>query len=566
MAYPAHDIDGWFATLEEAFEGKLPDDHALIRVFGGQGWRVRTMGVGLLVLADKDFPYSKPQTFIESYDRARPRPHIEPIPKLGDMARICLTTPTVPGNPLLAVQSAVRDARQLLKANENGDEDDDFERDFGSYWSHYLPQGSRAARLCGLSDTVQGTGTYFYATNGVYYCFPDKASLKRYSRHLWGTFIRDPNQFPVVEMQRLPRPDRFPRDTEMMITALKRYSPGGLHAVGEMLRACPKRLPVVFSGAGPDGRPFKVAVELVVRTDRKGRPPVKAHLQSKLSDEDVIKLYETSPLDTRHLDAALTRLPNRALAAIRKKVVVVGCGALGSGIAMMLAKAGIARLILIDPEALDWENIRRHEVGAEYVGVAKVLALKTRLERSLPEIEEVVAFDCSVQKAFEAHPDLVADADLVIAATGDWASDVFVSDAVRKREPTLPTIYTWTEAFALATHAVLLSGAKGQFTEGFDIGGSFKGKASLANRKAPPECGDTTSPFGAVEVSQSQALAARLALELLGGRYDGVDVWRTWTAEQSMLDDVEGRWSDYWVGSRGQPPALGGISEGTWTF
>ncbi len=178
MSYATQEIDSWFESLEEAFEGKLPDDHALIRVFGGQGWRVRTMGVRLLVLADKNFPYSKPQAFIESYDRARPRPHIEPIPKLGQVARICLKTPTVPADPLLAVQSAVYDARSLLRANENGDEDEDFGNDFGSYWSHYLPESAKAARLSGLSDMTQGMGAFFYATNDSYYCFPDKLSLR----------------------------------------------------------------------------------------------------------------------------------------------------------------------------------------------------------------------------------------------------------------------------------------------------------------------------------------------------------------------------------------------------
>lgn len=566
MLYAAQEIDSWFESLEEAFEGKLPNDHALIRVFGGQGWRVRTMGVGLLVLADKDFPYSRPRAFIESYDRRRPQPHIEPLPRLGKMARVCLTTPATPDDPLLAVQSALRDARQLLAANENGDEDEDFEDDFASYWNHYLPKDSKAVRLLGLSDMTNGTGVFFYATNDNYYCFRNKLSLERYSSHLWNSFIRAPHQFPVVELQRLPRPDRFPYDTEAFLRMLKRNTVGGLQTVGDLLRARPKRLPVIFSGTGPKGRSFKVAVELLVKSDTKGRPPVKARVHSKLSNEEVVRLYCASPLDTRSLDEALTRLPDSSLATTRKKIVIVGCGALGSGIAMMLAKAGVTRLVLIDPELLGWENIRRHELGAEFVGAPKTEALKTRIERSVPEIEEVIAIQGTVQEALKAKPDLLTDADLAIAATGDWGSDLFLSRAASKREPALPAIYTWTEAFALATHAVLLLGRNGQFVDGFDVAGSFKGKASHANRKAPPECGNTTSPFGAVEVAQSQALAAKLALELLAGRHSGTDVWRTWTTEKSTLEDAEGKWTDYWIDNRGQPPALGGVSEGAWKF
>ncbi len=565
MTYPAKDIDGWFETLDHAFEGKLTDDHPLIRTFGGQGWRVRTMGVGLLLLADRDFPFSRPRAFIESYDRKRPRPHIEPLPGLGEMARVCLTTPTAPDDPLLSVQSALRDARQLLKANENGEEDDDFANDFGSYWRHYLPLGAKAARLSGLSDLVRGTGAFFYATDESYYCFRDKDTLRRYADNLWGSFIRSPHPFPVIELLRLPRPDRFPTDAEGLLRLLKRNTTDGLRIIGNLLRERPKRTVAIFSGTGPEGRAFKVAVELVVRSDAKGRPPVKASIHSRLSDEKVIRLYDVHALDTRNLDSAVTRLPDAGMTAMRKKVVIVGCGALGSGIAIMLAKAGVTKLVLIDPELLGWENIRRHELGAASVGVPKSQALKRRIIRSIPEIEDVVAVETTMQRALEEDPHLLDDADLVISATGDWGSDVFLSRTASSRSPNLPVIYTWTEAFALATHAILLGG-NGKFTDGFDVVGSFKGKASSAGRKPPPECGNTTSPFGAVEVAQSQALAAKLALEFLGGRHLQTDVWRTRTAEDSTVEDAKGDWTAYWIESRGRPPSLGGITEGAWKF
>ncbi|RWF47862.1 MAG: hypothetical protein EOS46_12125 [Mesorhizobium sp.] len=565
MANLAYDIDGWFDSFGDAFKGKLPADHALIRAYGGQGWRVRTLGVDLALLADQNFPYSKPQAFLECYDRTRPMPHIEPLPELGEMARVCLNSPTLPHEPLLAIRSALHDARELLKANENGDEDGDFESDFAAYWRHYLPRSTGAAGLFGLLDAAPAMGAYIYAHN-TYHCFPNKVSLRRWWQHRWDKFVREPHRFPVLVLRRLPRPDRFPQDTETLIAALKRYSSGGIQTVGELLRACPRRLPVVFSGRAPDNRRFNVAIELVLKTDDKNRPLTKAKVQTKLPDEEVIQLYDAMPLDTRSLDAAHTRLADEPLAALRKKVVIVGCGALGSGIATMLAKSGIARLTLVDPELLGWENIRRHELGAEWVGVPKASALKTRLERSIPDLEKVVAYTGTIQTALVSTPNIMADADLVISATGDWAGDVFLNDTIRGREPTLPILYTWTEAFALATHAVLLPGVKGQLTDGFDASGSFKGQASHAARKTPPECGNATSPFGAIEVSQSQSLAVRLALEFLGGRHQDTDVWRTWTSEQSTLIDAEGRWSEYWLGKRGSPPPFGGISEGAWAF
>lgn len=565
MAYAATEIDGWFETLEGAFEGKLPDDHTLIRAFGGQGWRVRTMGVELMVVADRDFPYSKPQAFIGQYNPRDPRPHIEPAPTLDGIARICLDTPTAPAAPLESVKAAFHEARELLKANENGEEDGDFESDFGSYWLHYLPQNAHSARLS-LTDVSQGLGAFFHSKTDIYYCFPDKVSLRRFAKHLWKIDIREPHQFPVIELRRVPRPDRYPMDSETFITLLKRYTSEGLPTVGTLLRAGPRRLPVVFSLEAKNGRRFKVAVELLLRVDKKSRPPLKARLLSKLTDEEVIGLYDVAPLNTRDMDSSLSRLPNSDVAELSKKtVVIVGCGALGSGIVSLLAKAGVYRFVLIDNDTLGWENIRRHELGAESVGMAKVDALKVRLERLMPLIEGVVVHRTTLQKALGENPALISGADLIISATGDWSCDAFLDSKVKDSGTIPPVIYAWTEAYGLASHAVLISG-EDKFVDGFDVAGHFKGTASRTELSPPAECGNSTSPFGAVEVSQSQALATRLALEALTGSHTGASVWRTWTAEEKTVLFAEGAWSEYWTRSHGVPPKHGGIVESDWSF
>ncbi len=231
----------------------------------------------------------------------------------------------------------------------------------------------------------------------------------------------------------------------------------------------------------------------------------------------------------------------------------------------MLAKAGVSRFILIDPELLDWENVRRHELGAESVGLAKAIALTKKIQLSLPDVEQVEACPSGIQNLISSKPNIFNGVDLVISATGDWAADVFISDHIAQMERPVPTLYTWMEAYSLAGHSVVISGANRHFTDGFDELGNFKGKASSAGLKIPPECGNTTSPFGAIELAQSQAVASRLALEVLAGQHDG-DVWRTWTTEESVLEYAEGNWSAYWLSTRGQPPKLGGVSEGAWAF
>ena len=67
------------------------------------------------------------------------------------------------------------------------------------------------------------------------------------------------------------------------------------------------------------------------------------------------------------------------------KIVIVGCGALGSGVARLLAQAGVEHISLVDPESR-MENIRRHELGARVVGHGKAQALAGTIRADLPMI------------------------------------------------------------------------------------------------------------------------------------------------------------------------------------
>lgn len=62
-----------------------------------------------------------------------------------------------------------------------------------------------------------------------------------------------------------------------------------------------------------------------------------------------------------------------------KLVTVAGCGSFGSALADMLVRAGLGRIILIDPELLSIENVGRHVLTARDTGRPKVEALAERL-------------------------------------------------------------------------------------------------------------------------------------------------------------------------------------------
>jgi len=65
-----------------------------------------------------------------------------------------------------------------------------------------------------------------------------------------------------------------------------------------------------------------------------------------------------------------------------KKVVILGCGAVGSAIAEILVRAGVSRIVLVDYKKLTKQSISRHLFATEKdVGEYKVKALATYLSK-----------------------------------------------------------------------------------------------------------------------------------------------------------------------------------------
>ncbi|WP_243342921.1 sulfur carrier protein ThiS adenylyltransferase ThiF [Anaerococcus sp. AGMB09787] len=68
-------------------------------------------------------------------------------------------------------------------------------------------------------------------------------------------------------------------------------------------------------------------------------------------------------------------------------VSILGCGGLGSNIAMMLARSGIGHINLYDFDVVEYSNLNRQNYSVNEVGQRKVDATKNRLEETLPFVD-----------------------------------------------------------------------------------------------------------------------------------------------------------------------------------
>jgi len=69
------------------------------------------------------------------------------------------------------------------------------------------------------------------------------------------------------------------------------------------------------------------------------------------------------------------------------KVAIAGLGGLGSNIAVMLARIGVGKLLLVDFDKVEPSNLNRQYYDLTHLGMLKTDALKKQLEKINPSVE-----------------------------------------------------------------------------------------------------------------------------------------------------------------------------------
>lgn len=100
---------------------------------------------------------------------------------------------------------------------------------------------------------------------------------------------------------------------------------------------------------------------------------------------------------------------------LNTSVAVCGLGGLGSNVAVMLARAGVGKLHVIDFDNVDFSNLNRQHFGVKHVGMPKAYALKDVIEQIAPDcrvtaqkikitednLEELLKYDDIICEAFD---------------------------------------------------------------------------------------------------------------------------------------------------------------------
>jgi len=123
----------------------------------------------------------------------------------------------------------------------------------------------------------------------------------------------------------------------------------------------------------------------------------------------------------------------------KSSVVIVGCGALGSGVAQNLGRAGVGRLRIVDRDFLEMSNLARQVLFEEEDAVRhlpKAVAAANRLRRINSEIEvEPIVADVTPRNILS----LIEGADVIADGSDNMDLRFLLNDACVKRG--IPWVY-----------------------------------------------------------------------------------------------------------------------------
>ena len=210
-----------------------------------------------------------------------------------------------------------------------------------------------------------------------------------------------------------------------------------------------------------------------------------------------------------------------------KRVLLLGCGAVGGHIAFELSRAGVEQLVLLDCDTLQAHNTYRHVLGKQYWEKNKAVALKQALRKQLP-FSQAQAILSSLEVALEADHVHLTHYDLIISAIGNPTAERALNQRIRHMEDGPPIIFTWLDPFGIGGHALLtcLDSKPGCFECLYsDPAGSAElhNRASFAApgqtfRRSLAGCDSLHTPYGSLDAVQTAIMATRMAIDVLTGK------------------------------------------------
>lgn len=251
--------------------------------------------------------------------------------------------------------------------------------------------------------------------------------------------------------------------------------------------------------------------------------PVPLLIRMNYSKDSVIQKIYIKKLDSNRL--FLRGGYMKVKSGDTRSVAIVGCGAVGSNLAMSLARCGIQKYFLADNQILAPENIARHLCGMldASKGLFKAEAVKQRITQHFPNIE-CVAYNGDILQLLHDQKESLDGYDLIIVAVGHLSVERRINDLSSKGLIKAPIIYIWMEPLDAGGQMLYLPQKEAnRFSKCFDSNGDFSFSISFAPAgqtflKREGGCRETFLPYNANCVDNFAARMTNNILHILDGQ------------------------------------------------
>lgn len=526
----------------------------------------------LRILLDAGFPFTAPRVAVY------PSPPILTWPNVEEGGILCVGD-IDSGFSAAVVKSAVInllvEGKSLVDEYESGRGFDRFEHEFISYWDRWGRNTSRFVSLCAPSGPTRWVYSWcsreFNGKSSLSYTLlaDTEDAIKSWVRNYTGKRAKDIERTPLAVLEKPLLPTEYPR---VVLDLLQHIidNEGANKIIQEHLLLSAttgqKRILLGFPGRGGfvfAGLLLPPTPDSSIRSRYPTQTPMEKlgnGFRNRMPAEILLWKHFRIPFrgaSVHRCDAEWVhgRGHNTDTGVLMQKTVVfVGIGSVGSGVAELVAKMGVGKIVLVDPDDMAPENASRHTLGVRPVAVKKTEDLAIKLRNRFPHLE-VEFHPIRWEQLYERSPQVLTSADLVLSTVGEWGAEGALN-AESKAIPTFPQlIFGWVENHAAAGHAVLTVNGKGCLNCLVHDDGrmkvpvtEWKGKTTLQI----PMCGGAFAPYGAVELSHTQAVIADLAADTLLGKI-GRPTHRVWIGQKKVLSSGGGSWNSGWGHIHGDP-------------
>lgn len=199
---------------------------------------------------------------------------------------------------------------------------------------------------------------------------------------------------------------------------------------------------------------------------------------------------------------------------LKKGAVIIGCGSVGSLVALELARAGVGRFFLIDMDIMSYHNICRHQCGVRDVGKFKTTAVKERILQINPTAE-VHTENKMIQEIALSEFEEFCNEDCIMVGCADNREGDLYADAMIAKPYKMPfvSIGCWERAFAGEVFYCLPEGMPA-YSDFVAALGESSGRTTANTHLYMGEVG-TFEPGISVDINFVTTIAVKLILDLL---------------------------------------------------